>query len=51
MVLAATPAFAQASGIRDAEIERLLRSYTDPILVAAGLDPKGSKSTSSTIRR
>lgn len=43
MVLAATPAFAQVSGIRDAEIERLLRSYTDPILVAAGLDPKGVK--------
>src|SRR5690242_8346235 len=25
--------------IRDAEIERVMRSYEDPILVAAGLDP------------
>ncbi len=30
---------AQISTIRDAEIETLLREYTDPILVAAGLDP------------
>lgn len=27
------------SGIRDAEIEALLRSYCDPIFVAAGIDP------------
>lgn len=37
----ASPLHAQGlSLIRDAETERLLHSYTDPILVAAGLDPK-----------
>ena len=34
-----TQASAKA-GIRDAEIERILRGYTDPILKAAGLDPE-----------
>lgn len=28
------------SGIRDAEIEKILREYGDPIFAAAGLDPK-----------
>jgi len=38
--LAIEPALAQALQlIRDTEIERLLKSYEDPILVAAGLDP------------
>jgi predicted Zn-dependent protease len=41
VVLVGSVASASAqSGIRDAEIERLLRSYGDPIFVAAGLDPK-----------
>ena len=34
-----TQAFAKA-GIRDAEIERILRGYSDPIFRAAGLDEK-----------
>lgn len=39
--LAIAPVHAQSLAlIRDAETERLLRSYTDPILIAAGLDPK-----------
>ena len=39
---APTPAQAQSSGIsliRDAEIEAILRADTDPVLVAAGLEP------------
>src|SRR5262249_44366839 len=39
LLAAQTTAWAKA-GIRDAEIERILRGYTDPILRAAGLDPK-----------
>lgn len=31
------------AGIRDAEIERILRSYSDPIFKAGGLDPKAVK--------
>lgn len=34
-----TQAFARA-GIRDAEIERILRGYSDPLFKAGGLDPK-----------
>ncbi|MCE9520834.1 MAG: M48 family metalloprotease [Alphaproteobacteria bacterium] len=34
-----SPSFAKA-GIRDAEIEKILRGYTDPIFRAAGLDVK-----------
>ncbi len=30
----------QAQGVRDAEIERLLKDYSRPLLLAAGLDPK-----------
>jgi predicted Zn-dependent protease len=38
------PAAAQALQlVRDTEIERLLKSYEDPILVAAGLDPAAVK--------
>lgn len=37
-----TEASARA-GIRDAEIERLLRQYSDPIFKAGGLDPKAVK--------
>ena len=36
--LCAAPAFAQGL-IRDTEIERVMREYTDPMLVAAELDP------------
>lgn len=39
LLAAQAPAWAKA-GIRDAEIERILRGYSDPILKAAGLDPK-----------
>lgn len=40
----ATPAAAQrVSIISDAETENMLREYTDPILRAAGLDPKAVK--------
>ncbi|NOT41234.1 MAG: M48 family metallopeptidase [Alphaproteobacteria bacterium] len=39
VMAAITPAFA-AAGIRDAEIERLLRKFSDPIFKAGGLDPK-----------
>lgn len=42
LVASALPAFA-GGGIRDAEIERVLRSYGDPIYTAAGLDPKAIK--------
>lgn len=31
---------ADRAGIRDAEIERILRGYSEPIFAAAGLDPK-----------
>ncbi|HEY2446581.1 MAG TPA: M48 family metalloprotease, partial [Rhizomicrobium sp.] len=42
--MAAEPAAAQALQlIRDTEAERLLKSYEDPILVAAGLDPAAVK--------
>ena len=37
LIAAQTPAFAKA-GIRDAEIEKILRGYSDPIFTAAGLD-------------
>lgn len=40
-VLATAPArAADRAGIRDAEIERILRGYSEPIFSAAGLDPK-----------
>lgn len=39
LLAAQVDAFAKA-GIRDAEIERILRNYSDPIFKAAGLDPK-----------
>jgi predicted Zn-dependent protease len=39
LLAAQTPAWARA-GIRDAEIERILRKYSDPIFKAGGLDPK-----------
>jgi predicted Zn-dependent protease len=40
----ATPAVAQSGDvIRDTEIEQLLYSYEDPILVAAGIDPASVK--------
>jgi predicted Zn-dependent protease len=40
-VISSTPAFAaDKAGIRDAEIERILRGYSEPIFGAAGLDPK-----------
>lgn len=42
--IAAQPAVAQALQlVRDTEAERLLKSYEDPILVAAGLDPLAVK--------
>lgn len=42
--IAVEPAAAQALQlVRDTEIERLLKSYEDPILVAAGLDPAAVK--------
>jgi len=37
--LAVTPSWAQ-SGIRDTEIERIIRGYADPVLKAAGIPPK-----------
>ena len=37
--LAAAPAFAQGL-VRDAEIEATMREYADPLLVAAGLEPR-----------
>lgn len=37
--LAVTPSWAQ-SGIRDTEIERIIRGYADPVLEAAGIPPK-----------
>jgi predicted Zn-dependent protease len=40
IVLGSVSTASAQSGIRDAEIEKLLRSYGDPIFVAAGLDPK-----------
>lgn len=41
LMLAVIPTDASArAGIRDAEIERILRGYSEPIFVAAGLDPK-----------
>ena len=41
LLLAALPAHAaDRAGIRDAEIERILRAYSEPIFAAAGLDPK-----------
>src|SRR5688572_16884296 len=43
--LALPPAPAQAqdgmSLIRDTEIEETLREYSDPLMVAAGMEPKG----------
>jgi predicted Zn-dependent protease len=39
ILLAASPAMAQGL-IRDTEIERVMREYTDPMLVAADLDPQ-----------
>jgi predicted Zn-dependent protease len=42
--VAVEPALAQAVQlVRDTETERLLKSYEDPILVAAGLDPAAVK--------
>ncbi|HEY6579193.1 MAG TPA: M48 family metalloprotease [Rhizomicrobium sp.] len=42
--MATQPAIAQALQlVRDTETERLLKSYEDPILVAAGLDPAAVK--------
>lgn len=44
LTLAVEPAAAQAVQlVRDTETERLLKSYEDPILVAAGLDPAAVK--------
>jgi predicted Zn-dependent protease len=43
LVAAQTPAQAAGAGIRDAEIERLLRRFSDPIFKAGGLDPKAVK--------
>ncbi len=44
LCLAVEPAAAQAlSLVRDTEAERLLRSYEDPILTVAGLDPAAVK--------
>jgi predicted Zn-dependent protease len=44
LCLGVEPAAAQALQlVRDTEIERLLKSYEDPILVAAGLDPAAVK--------
>lgn len=40
-VISAMPSFArETAGIRDAEIERILRGYSEPIFTAAGLDAK-----------
>ena len=49
-LLAASGASAQGL-IRDTEIERTLRDWTDPILEVAGLRPMMSTSTSSMTRR
>lgn len=38
-LLAALPAHAQISTVRDAETEKMLREYADPIFAAAGLTP------------
>jgi predicted Zn-dependent protease len=44
LVLTAEPAMAQSGDlIRDTEIERLMRSYEDPILKVAGIDPGSIK--------
>lgn len=44
LVVAVEPAVAQAIQlVRDTETERLLKSYEDPILIAAGLDPAAVK--------
>jgi len=44
LVWAATPSYAQGIDIiRDTEIERVLHSYEDPFLKAAGLDPHAVK--------
>lgn len=41
VLFAATSAVAaDRTGIRDAEIERILRNYSDPLFRAAGLDAK-----------
>jgi predicted Zn-dependent protease len=40
LLAAQAPAQAGSAGIRDAEIERILRKYADPIFKAGGLDPK-----------
>lgn len=42
LIASQTEASARA-GIRDAEIEKILRSYSDPIFKAGGLDPKAVK--------
>lgn len=42
LLAAQTNAWA-AAGIRDAEIEKILRTYSDPIFKAGGLDPKAVK--------
>lgn len=39
LCLPVTPSWAQ-SGIRDTEIERIIRGYADPVLKAAGVPPK-----------
>jgi predicted Zn-dependent protease len=44
LVVGIEPAMAQSGDvIRDTEIERLMRSYEDPILKAAGIDPASIK--------
>src|ERR1700722_17879734 len=44
LVLGVEPAMAQSGDlIRDTEIERLMRSYEDPILKVAGIDPASIK--------
>jgi predicted Zn-dependent protease len=40
LLAAQAPASARGTGIRDAEIERIMRKYSDPIFKAGGLDPK-----------
>ena len=40
LLAAQSPAFARGAGIRDAEVERILRKYSDPIFKAGGLDEK-----------
>ncbi len=39
LITTLSTAAAQASGIRDTEIERLIRGYADPLLRAAGIQP------------